>query len=51
MCEDRFASSCLTALKDGTIGHMYETGMKSVFARFTFDWLTLGKDALEKKSK
>ncbi len=44
--KDSFAYSCLTALKDGTIGCLYETGTKIVFARFTLDWLTEGKDKL-----
>lgn len=38
------AYSCLEALSDGTIGLLYETGVKSpyetvVFLRFSFDWL------------
>lgn len=48
-----FAYSCLTVLPDGTIGCLYEANGagKIVFARFTLDWLTQGKDRLEKKSK
>jgi sialidase-1 len=48
-----FAYSCLTALPDGVIGCLYEaqgTG-KILFARFTLDWLTSGKDHLEKRPK
>ena len=38
------AYSCLEALSDGTIGLLYETGVKSpyemlLFLRFSFDWL------------
>jgi len=47
--QDSFAYSCLTALPDGTLGCLYEAdGTKRiVFARFTLDWLTDGKDHLE----
>ena len=50
LCTEKFAYSCLTALPDGTIGCLYEAGGTSriVFARFTLDWLTEGKDRLEK---
>jgi sialidase-1 len=53
LCKDAFAYSCLTALPDGTIGCLYEAegAKKIVFARFTLDWLSDGKDALEKKAK
>lgn len=53
LCKDAFAYSCLTALPDGTIGCLYEADetRKIVFARFTLDWLTDGKDALEKREK
>jgi sialidase-1 len=53
LCKGAFAYSCLTALPDGTIGCLYEAeGMqKIVFARFTLDWLTEGKDQLEPKKK
>ncbi len=51
LCNESFAYSCLTKLSDGTIGCLYETGTKIVFARFSIDWLTDGKDALEKKEK
>lgn len=49
LCEEGFAYSCLTALPDGTVGCLYEAGgtSKIVFARFTLDWLTAGKDRLE----
>ncbi len=49
LCEGPFAYSVLTGMPDGTIGCLYEAdGMKSiVFARFTLDWLTAGKDRLE----
>src|SRR5205823_4257788 len=41
-----FAYSVLTALPDGAIGCLFEADGTSriVFARFTLDWLTLGKD-------
>jgi sialidase-1 len=52
------AYSSLTVFPDGSIGILFETGMaygsfvdhysKEVFARFTLDWLTDGKDYLEK---
>lgn len=50
LCKDSFAYSCLTALPDGTIGCLYEAAgtSKIVFARFTLDWLTDGKDSLAK---
>lgn len=53
LCNDAFAYSCLTALPDGTIGCLYESEgtSKIVFARFTLDWLTDGKDVLEIKGK
>jgi sialidase-1 len=38
-----FAYSCLTVLPDGTIGCLYETGNRVVFARFSINWLTAGK--------
>ncbi len=42
--------SCLTVLPDRTIGLLYEKQATRgiTFARFTLDWLTDGKDALEK---
>jgi sialidase-1 len=51
--KEGFAYSCLTALPDGTIGCLYEADGTSriVFARFTLDWLTEGRDSLEKKEK
>jgi sialidase-1 len=60
LCRGAFAYSCLTALGDGTIGCLYESAetekesagaKKIVFARFTLDWLTEGKDRLEKAAK
>jgi sialidase-1 len=41
-----FAYSVLTALPDGTIGCLFETddANRIVFARFTLDWLTDGKE-------
>ena len=41
-----FAYSCLTALPDGSIGCLFETdgANRIVFARFTLEWLTAGKD-------
>lgn len=53
LCKDAFAYSCLTALRDGTVGCLYEAEgtRKVVFARFTLDWLSDGKDALEKIGK
>lgn len=53
LCKEAFAYSCLTALPGGAIGCLYEAdGMsKIVFARFTLDWLTEGKDRLEKTER
>lgn len=53
LCNRSFAYSCLTALPDGTIGCLYEADgtKKIVFARFTLEWLTGGKDVLPKKGK
>lgn len=53
LCKGAFAYSCLTALPDGTVGCLYEAeGTRTiVFARVTLDWLTEGKDALEKRGK
>ena len=44
-----FGYSVLTALPDGTIGCLFESdnASKIVFARFTLDWLTDGKDSLK----
>lgn len=41
-----FGYSVLTALPDGTIGCLFEAdnGSRLVFARFTLDWLSDGKD-------
>jgi sialidase-1 len=44
LCEGCFAYSCLTRLKDGSIGILYESGKKNpyetvTFARFSLDWL------------
>ncbi len=41
LCKGSFAYSCLTAMKDGTIGCLYEAEgtKKLVFARFALDWL------------
>lgn len=46
LCPDAFAYSCLTALPDGGIGCLYEADgtRKIVYARFTLDWLTDGKE-------
>ncbi|MFW6163849.1 MAG: exo-alpha-sialidase, partial [Planctomycetota bacterium] len=46
-----FAYSCLTVLKDMSLGCLYETdGYKRIrFARFTLDWLTDGEDRIEGK--
>ncbi len=46
LCAGAFAYSCLTTLPDGTIGCLYEADgtKKIVFARFTLEWLTGGKD-------
>lgn len=51
LCKAAFAYSCLTALPDGAIGCLYEAEgtRKIVFARFTLDWLTEGKDRLPRK--
>ncbi|MGA3033070.1 MAG: sialidase family protein [Terracidiphilus sp.] len=53
------AYSSMTVFPDGSIGILFETGIafgtfddyckKLVFARFTVDWLTDGKDHLDKK--
>jgi len=53
LCNSSFAYSCLTALPDGTIGCLYEADgtKKIVFARFTLEWLTSGKDVLPEKGK
>ncbi len=44
-----FAYSVLAKLPDGAIGCLYEADRmkRIVFARFTLDWLTSGKDRLE----
>ncbi len=46
-----FAYSCLAVLPDMTIGCLYETDTykRIRFARFTLDWLTDGKDHVERK--
>jgi sialidase-1 len=46
-----FGYSVLTALSDGTIGCLFEADNadRLIFARFTLEWLTDGKDRLEKK--
>jgi sialidase-1 len=49
------AYSALAVLPDGIIGCLYERGQKTAyeeitFARFTLEWLTDGKDRLEKRS-
>ncbi|MCW3096284.1 MAG: nedA 1 [Chthonomonadaceae bacterium] len=46
LCPEQFAYSCLTALPDRTIGCLYEADgtNRILFARFTLDWLTEGKD-------
>ena len=43
---ESFGYSCLTELKDGTIGCLYEADRENriVFARFTLDWLAGGQD-------
>jgi len=48
--------SSMTALPDGSIGMLYETGEKSLlekiaFARFNVEWLTDGKDSFNFKHK
>jgi sialidase-1 len=53
------AYSSMAVFPDGSVGILFETGMqfgdyvdhysKEVFARFTVDWLTGGKDHLDKK--
>jgi sialidase-1 len=53
------AYSSMTVFPDGSVGIIFETGTafgvfddyaaKEVFARFTVDWLTDGKDHLEKR--
>jgi sialidase-1 len=49
LTKEAFAYSCLAALPDGEIGCLYEANGRIVFARFTLDWLTEGKDSLEMK--
>ena len=54
------AYSSMTVFPDGSIGILFETGIafgtfddycrKLVFARFTVEWLTDGKDHIEKKN-
>ncbi len=46
-----FGYSVLTRLNDGTIGCLFETdgANRTVFARFTLDWLTGASDAQRKK--
>lgn len=44
LCEGCFAYSCLTRLKDGSVGMLSETGKKNpyetvTFTRFSMDWL------------
>jgi sialidase-1 len=53
LIKDSFAYSCLVALPDGTLGCLYEADgtRKMVFACFTLDWLTEGKDAFEAKER
>jgi sialidase-1 len=48
-----FAYSCLVALPGGTLGYLYEADgtRKIVFARFTLDWITEGKNAFEPKER
>jgi sialidase-1 len=48
-----FAYSVLTALPDGTIGCLLETdnANRIVFARFTLEWLTDGRDSLPPDKK
>jgi sialidase-1 len=45
-----FAYSCLTVLPDMTIGCLYETDTygRIRFARFTLDWLTEGRDQIDR---
>lgn len=48
------AYSCLAILDDGTIGLLYENGRKSpyekiTFARFNVEWLTDGRDRLNRR--
>jgi len=44
-----FAYSCLTVLPDGTIGLLYEADNygRIMFARFTLEWLTYGRDVAD----
>ena len=53
ICAEQSAYSCLTVLSDGTIGLLYEAGKyryseKITFARFSLEWLSDGKDKLNK---
>jgi sialidase-1 len=53
LCANCFAYSCLTVLSDQSIGCLYEAdgAGRIVFARFTLDWLTNGKDGLDRPQK
>ena len=53
LCKESFGYSCLAALPGGTIGCLYEADgtSKIVFARFTLNWLTEGKDAVESREQ
>jgi sialidase-1 len=46
LCPGSFAYSCLTVLPDRSIGCLYEADNTNriLFARFTLDWLTEGKE-------
>ncbi len=49
LCSGSSAYSCLTVLPDGDICSLYEAGEDDAainFARFTLDWLTMGKDSI-----
>lgn len=49
ICKDYFGYSCLTAMPNGDIGCLYEAAgcAKTVFVRFSLEWLTDGKDKQE----
>jgi sialidase-1 len=51
--KEAFAYSCLAGLPDGTLGCLYEfdSSKTIVFQRFALEWLTEGKDSLEKKDR
>ena len=51
--KDSFAYSCLAVLPDGTICCLFDHAdwSKTIFARFSLEWLTDGKDSLKPPQK